>query len=249
MIFYLFHFFSLKQKYKSNASLGSQQITIKTERDVEKMLNIKREVEIEAEPTSSSALHSSTSSTLNTDSWQQEKQSLVEKIASLKAENQKCTYDLNKSKNELQTVNAKYRDIDAQLNQLRDLNAKSTAELNKSQHEIEALTAKNCELETKFGELRKDNTKLIRENSLFQARFKQVQDAALVNQIEKSNVQEHENESNNEYEVDRLLDDKFVQNHVFLVRWKGYDSSHDEWVDEKNISSSVLKKYKKLKRK
>lgn len=49
------------------------------------------------------------------------------------------------------------------------------------------------------------------------------------------------------FEVDRLLEHKIENgDRLFLIRWKGYEKSHDSWEREKDLSCPhILKQYKK----
>lgn len=91
-------------------------------------------------------------------------------------------------------------------------------------------------------------SELSRERDLSQAKLKQLQNAfAQQSTAMKSNDLESE-ESDSEYEVERLLGDKLVQKRHYLVRWKGYGSSEDQWIEESKLNCpSILKKYKQTK--
>lgn len=87
---------------------------------------------------------------------------------------------------------------------------------------------------------------LIKDRDLLQARYKQLQNS-IAQQKSVEEVDEQE-QDDGQYEVDRLLDDKMVRTREYLVRWKGYDSSHDCWVCETDLDCpSILKKYKSTK--
>lgn len=51
------------------------------------------------------------------------------------------------------------------------------------------------------------------------------------------------------YEVECLLDHKIVgKKQTFLVKWHGYDDSHNSWVEQKNLHcKKILQKYLKTK--
>jgi hypothetical protein len=48
----------------------------------------------------------------------------------------------------------------------------------------------------------------------------------------------------NQYIVDHIRDHKIVRRkRQFLVRWEGYDESHDEWVKEEDIDKALVEEY------
>lgn len=92
---------------------------------------------------------------------------------------------------------------------------------------------------------------LIRERDLLRAQFKQLQNG--FDRQSAANVEYKSIDSDDEqYEVERLLDDQCIQTRQFLVCWKGYDSSHDSWLYEKDLNCPrLVRKYnqsKKMKR-
>lgn len=101
-------------------------IKIKTERDVERRLGVKREPDASNQPVqaeSSSALVS----------WQTEKKSFVEKILALKAENHKSLLDLKKTQAECAAIsneNQKFK------RQLSEDNAKYLVQINELKSEL-----------------------------------------------------------------------------------------------------------------
>ena len=46
----------------------------------------------------------------------------------------------------------------------------------------------------------------------------------------------------NQYEVEKLLDHD--RHRRYLIRWAGYDESHDTWVKEQDIHKDLVKEYK-----
>lgn len=59
-----------------------------------------------------------------------------------------------------------------------------------------------------------------------------------------------DDETNEFYEVERLVDHKRVgAKQMFLVKWKGYDDSHNNWVERKNLDcKNLLQMYLKTKK-
>lgn len=63
-----------------------------------------------------------------------------------------------------------------------------------------------------------------------------------------SSIQGSSNDEN-VYEVEKLLSDKIMRKKQhFLVRWKGFDETHDSWVQKENLNCpKILQKYFKTK--
>lgn len=86
---------------------------------------------------------------------------------------------------------------------------------------------------------------MTKENKLLHARFNQLQKSI----PQPGDVEKCGDIDEQFYEVDYLLDHKLVESRSFLVRWKGFDSSHDSWVEESDMQCPrILKKYKQSKR-
>jgi hypothetical protein len=48
----------------------------------------------------------------------------------------------------------------------------------------------------------------------------------------------------NQYIVDHIRDQKIVRRkRQFLVRWEGYDKSHDQWAKEEDIDRGLVEEY------
>lgn len=56
-------------------------------------------------------------------------------------------------------------------------------------------------------------------------------------------------ESDESFEVETILSHKFIKRSKqlkFLIRWAGFDASHDQWLFEKNLNCpAILMDYKK----
>lgn len=205
-------------------------IVVKTEHQVESILGIKREKNTENKETIEET--SSSNSQSNTKTWVQEKQSMIEKIVSLKSENQHLISDLMKAQDESKTMADKNRLL---MKNLSESDKNYTDQLTAAQkHNDEYL---------------KRNKELIRERDLLRAQFKQLQNGFARQKTSKDDDDSHDNDDE-QYEVERLLDDKLIQTRQFFVRWKNYDSSHDSWVYEKDLNCPrLLRKYDQLKKK
>lgn len=194
-------------------------------------MGIKREKD--SHNTKITACSTVSTSQLNTNTWLQEKQPLIEKIDGLKSENQRLMFDLKQIQQKTEAMATENRTLTGklaendnshliQLNHLR-------AELDKSNNAHKKMNDNNL----------KRIAELTREKNLFRAQFKQLQNGHV------ANVDNESNDCNNEsYDVERILDEKMIRTRWFFVRWTGYDSSHDSWVDEKDLNCPrLLKKY------
>lgn len=225
------------------------RIVVKTERNVEIRLGIKRENSSKRNVGVRGNSRSINRQPIiaNSNSWTQGKQTLIDKIISLKSENQRYTLDLKKTQDKLKAAVSKNQELEAIFHRNNETH---TDKVNDFQCEL-------TKLNTSYEKLKTDGDKqmtiLTRDRNLLQAQSKQFQ-TVISQQIDAKEVKSRKNRSESdeeEYEVERLLDDKLVENRIYLVRWKGYDSLHDSWVEQtKLICPSILKKYKlKSKRK
>lgn len=217
------------QKFRSHANVKPKKniIKIKTERDIELQLGIKVERSGGCEPITNKPGE-------NIGSWATEKKSLIENIMTLKLENQQLVHNFNEKDAKLNSANVLVHELETRLKE-KDLEfSVKLNELNKDLHisaEKDATSVKSI-------------SDLKRENSLLMAQNKQLQTLA---QSEQTNSDSDENDF---YEVQSLLEDKLVSERLYLVRWKGFDSSHDSWERESNLRcTNMLKKYKQSKKK
>lgn len=182
----------------------------------------------------------SRASSSRTNGWAEEKRALIDEIVHLKSEKQKMTLDLQKSEQKFETINIKNREL--------AINEKRCSETHLK--EIDCLRSDVAKLNAIVHEMKMEHNKRIselkRDKELSQAKMKQLQNAM----TKQSQESEDESEDDDFCEVECLLADKLVQKRVYLVRWKGYNSSHDSWILEKDPKCpNVLRQYKQLKRK
>lgn len=225
----------MQQKYKANAIVKPSKVIIKTERNVEEQLEIKQE------PRHSQSVNLITSSNSSecVNTWVHEKQTLIDKISSLKSENQQILFELKKSQDALTTSNTVRKELETKAKQSDE---KHMTELSHLRSEI---SSSNAASEAMKIEYEKRVSDLTRDRDLSQARYKQLKNS--ITQQKTADEESSQNNFNGElYEVECLLDDKMIRKtRQYLVRWKGYDTSHDSWVKESDLKCpSILKKYK-----
>lgn len=219
----------LTQKNKCNALVKRKNVVVKTEHVVEESLGIKREVS-ETIPKSIP--------TPNVKSWAEEKQTLIDKIVQLKSENQQFILDLKQLENKVDAMTTANKELRLKISQCDE------SHLN----EMSCLRSKLTKANDMIVQLKADKNRhiseLMRERDLSKAKLKQLENSIMQNQQN----QESE-ESDGIHEVECILRDKLVEKRAYLVRWKGYDSTHDSWVLEPNLQCpKILKKHKQMKR-
>lgn len=219
--------------------MKANNIVVKTEHQVEKTLGIKRENDSHTKRMATNSLRSTSQS--NTNKSVHEKQSMIEKNSALKSENQQLLLDLKKTQKDSETMT----------DENRMLKEKLIGNDKIHHHQLGQLQAELAKSNTAQKMMNADHMKRIadlkRERDSFRAQFKQLQNGF----VQQSDTKE-ENDSNDDenYEVERLLDDEMVQTRRFFVRWKGFDASNDSWVYEKDLNCPrMLKRYYQLKKK
>lgn len=229
----LFQLKIVLQKFHSHAFLKSacQSFPIKTERNIECRLRVKNE------PNSSPQINHSKSKSIPSN-WQNEKKQLVQKVVSLKAENDKHLLAFKKMEADYSTLLNEKQDTEQQMSK-----------------EVEGLSEQNDELKSELSkatreliEIKTSNEKVIsglkRENQLLLARVKQYQ-TGMQQGKSSGRMKKQTHEQNQEYEVEAILQHKETDTgRQYLIHWKGYDSSYDTWESETNIKCPrIFNKY------
>lgn len=233
------NFIADPEKHRSNAT--ARVVKIKSEKDIHQHLGIK--VKLENDCTNEhQALPTTYSDGPKIKASMNEKSNLVAEIVSLKSENQKICFELNKKKNELiifkQENEQKFRQLNEQITALSSKLKVAEAEayeLKKTTSEKQALDAKRI-------------SDLISENKVLTARIKQIQSGALLN---SPSVKEHSvHEDPDVFEVEKVIDDRMKgKKREYLIRWKGYGPKDDTWEKADNLMCpSILEDYMESKK-
>lgn len=167
---------------------------------------------------------------------QEEKQTLIDKIVSLKTENQQLAFQLRSEQTEKTSLKSEMQ--------------KMAQQIDTQSAEINTLQAKLSDESAKYTEMKAQNemkiSDLTSKKDVLEARNKQLQKG--VNQqavAEKQNDDENDHEV---YEVEKLLNHTTESGvRFYLVRWKGYSMRHDTWEKESNLNCpKILSAYKAI---
>lgn len=216
----------------------TKKIKIKTEQDVERQLGIKVERTNEYEPNTNESGDKNIPSSAQasaSDSWAEEKKSLIDNFMALKSENQLLVQQLNDKNAELNSANALKRELKIRTDE-NDL--EFATKMNELKKELVNATKKEAASAKIISDLKRENSLLLSQNKQLQSGLAQGE--------ESNSDSEDEGDV---YEVESLLDDKLVTERHYLVRWKGFDATEDSWERESNLRcENILKKYKQLKK-
>lgn len=152
---------------------------------------------------------------------------LTKQVLELKSKNNGMFFELQKTKESLNLIQ------------------KENGTLKSNNHQIEQELKSNAlQLEKLVNELVdiKANNKLLKtENQQLDARYKE-----LLAGINQNQNDEEQDETSGSYDVEQILDHKMKRKTImYLVRWAGYDPSHDSWVPESGMDcSEILSNYK-----
>lgn len=159
-----------------------------------------------------------------------EKNTLIDKVVSLKTENQKMLLELKNEQSQNEALKLKKNELEQQVNA-------QASEINILQQKMNAEIARCAE---KSANDDKKIFDMVYDKKMLEARVEQLQ-AGIMNK-------EAEQQSNPDvYDVESLVGHK-VQDGVwfYLVHWHGYDSTNDTWERESNLyCTEILDSYKK----
>lgn len=169
------------------------------------------------------------------DSLAAEKTKLIADLLSLKADNQRIYYESQKKDALLQQTKINQKEEKAKFEEVID-----ALKIKVMQNEVTEndLIQKLALTERQLLETKKENDentikadRLFKENRVLQARIKQIQTCATPKPVERAVEPEQKL-----FAVDHILDHKIkYKKRQFLVRWDGFDETHDTWEPEKNV--------------
>lgn len=161
------------------------------------------------------------------DKLKEEKKQMIQNILTLKDENQKMHYELRNMERE----NGKIK-----------LNFESRIDDLKQQ--VSECTEKCKKLEAEKSENEKNISRLIRENSITNAKVKQLE-----RYNERQPAIESESSDEESFEVEAILDHKMERRkRKFFIKWKHFSADHNSWEHERNLNcSEILNAYLKSK--
>lgn len=224
----------------------TEDVDMITENDIEKSLGIKREPMDSGYEASQLKQNQPKLKKDQVAQSQQEKQSLIDTIVSLKAENQKNMLCLKQTQNEITLLKVEKTKREQELmGQIKS----TTVELNE-------FKLKFMNISDEFSQEKLKNEKAIlelkREKKILQARLEQYDSGMRNSGNLFSDEKYKESDSDNDenvFEVEKLVGDKLVNGvKYYRVKWKNYNSTYNTWETENNLTCPlILKKYNQQK--
>lgn len=207
----------------------TNRVQIKTERDIEKQLNIKQEKTdvVKRSLNASKSLD-------KTSAWHEEKKNIVQQIVLLKTENQNILLEVKNKQSECITLLSQKEELERQI-------VIKVSELDSLKNTLEKVLAHEAEQNRQHEKI---ISKLTRENELLLARTKQFQ-TGIDQKSERENKQ-NESAAEDVYAVEKILDRK-KKNSVWFykIRWEGYGPDDDTWERESNLKcTEILEEFK-----
>lgn len=228
------------QKFQSNAvaKFNGKKIAIKTERDIEIRLQIKKESNV-----TNKRIVAKTKSIQN--DWETEKSKLIDQIVALKNENQRNHLALKKKESEYANILLEKQKVEQKLSE-NDVQfslqmTQMQRELKDAKQSINNIKASNDKI---ISDLKREKSLLLARNKQLQTGMEQQQKSA-INTAETARCFTMKSPSENYYEVEKILAHKTVRTHQqYLIRWKGYDSNEDTWEKASDLKCpKILNEY------
>lgn len=228
------------QKFGSHAVVRPfrNTVPIKTERSIERQLCVKNELNSPNQNLSASHAQKP-ANVLKANNWPEEKQELIDKILSLKIENNQHVLALKKMQADYATL---LHDKQALEQKIGDNEVQCFIKIKDLQGELSVMKEEFAVKKASDGKTIVD---LTREKQMLSARLKQIQTG-----IEQRNLvenkKEHCDEDDDVFEVESIIGHKQTKTgRKYLIRWKGYDSNEDSWQAESDLKCPIiLSRYK-----
>lgn len=201
---------------------------VKTERDIEEM------------PYETEKIQCHTTNT-QIEYLKKEKEQIIKDLVTIKGENQKLTLQLQQKSREIDKLKA---ESSATISSLTRDVQRMSSEIEQFKQQLSCEKSKNQKQMTSINDLH-------REKSMLSAQISGLQSTAQLHQGDKDNKNNNseDDDDDEECEVECILDHRIYKRYrKFLVRWKGFSSEEDLWLNEKdlhcpNILMSYLKKH------
>lgn len=186
---------------------------------------------------------------------------VLAELASIRLKYNQAIFDLQIAKERISVLESENKQLSKQVEQNKSLKQSTDGEIISLSSRLDkVLNDPPIIREKKTPEAEKNLIAILKkENNVLQARLKQFHsnshckcqtefDDSCIKLVDsQSDLNESgDNDKNEEFEVERILNHKFTRTRrTFLIRWKGYDSKEDEWIEESCLSncSDMLNEY------
>lgn len=167
---------------------------------------------------------------------------LLEEHKKTKAENSTMFFELQKKNEMIATLQAQKKSLSDQLSSLNDENKVLMEKNHQAKSELKALKNENSQLTAVVRQLRKGIDESKRNEDL----ANDLAEAASDEAVDQSVDQADDQTDDDVFEVEQLLKHRKRKGKTqYFVRWVGFDSSHNCWVDENDLCcAALLKEYR-----
>lgn len=161
-----------------------------------------------------------------------------------------CENPNNRVLDEIVSVRAKYNETFFELEKLKKSSTQMRSEKCELEHRCKQKETLIASLELDKKQSSENVMKLEEKINSLELELLSMKNALKIAKKDNILLRQQVNSSDETYEVEKLLSHKYENNErFFLVRWNGYDKSHDSWERESNLNcDEILQKYLKRKR-